>query len=364
VVGVEKRYADLSAGWRPDSRAAMVDYLSSEAKRQIIKGAYGDAADVAAALDPNYTITPALRLIAADIEKVLTRPRHNLCVTMPPGEGKSTLCAVYTPLRALMLNPACRVILATHGDALAAEHSMLCQRLIREHGSGVVDPITGVQIDDRLGFKLAPGAAQIKAWKIAGARGGMLAVGWGSSITGRPADLFIIDDPIKNPMEADSANHRRKMAEWFAAVARTRLSPDASMIIIQTRWHPEDLAGWVLNKELDMGPVWRTWRHINIPAIAEAGVKDALGREVGEAMDSARAGRDKAEFEAARRDVGERTWQAMYQGNPRPHAGGLFKREWFELPADPPANPVARERVTLAQEGRGRQLGLPATRTQ
>ena len=337
---VEEAYRAVSAEWSPDNRAAMLDYLSSEAHRQVVKNAYSSPTDLAAALDPRYKITPALQLIGDTLEQAILKPRHNALITTPPQEGKSTLCSVYTPLRALQHNPGCRSILACHSDSLAEEASGLCRTLIRQHGSGAVDPVSGVVMDDKLGFKLAPGQNKMKSWKVAGGRGGLLAVGWGGGITGRPADLFIIDDLIKNPMEADSVNQRRKMIDWYTQVATTRLSPQASVILVMTRWHEEDLAGFIIELEKAAEGRFKSWKHINIPAVAEDGIPDALGRRPGQVMISAR-GRTREQFEATRRTVGERVWYAMYQGAPQPPEGGLFMRSWFEPHADPPANPVA-----------------------
>jgi hypothetical protein len=318
----------------------MLEYLSSEARREVIKKAYTSPSDLAAALDPRYEVTPALELIGETLEQVILKPRHNALITMPPQEGKSTVCSVYTPLRALQHDIGCRTILACHSDGLAEEASMMCRTLIGQHGSGVSDPVTGVEMEDKLGYRIAGGQNKKKSWKVKGGRGGMLAVGWGGGITGRPADLFIIDDLIKNPMEADSVLHRKKMIEWYTQVATTRLSPQASVVLVMTRWHEEDLAGFIIELEKASAGKFKTWKHINIPAIAEPGVPDALNREPGTVMISAR-GRTKEQFEATRRTVGERVWYAMYQGAPKAPEGGLFNRAWFDPPMDIPAAPVA-----------------------
>jgi hypothetical protein len=159
--------------------------------------------------------------------------------------------------------------------------------------------------------------------------------------------------------EADSATHRRKVDDWMASVLMTRLSPEASVILIQTRWHPEDLAGKVLAGELALPRHQRTWCHLNIPAVAEKGIKDSLNRPHGQVMVSAR-GRTKEEFEATRRTVGERVWYALYQGSPRNPAGGLFERKWFEPRVDTlPANAVAAAvGVDPADSGEGDETGI------
>lgn len=348
--------------WQPETRQAMAEYLRTSRAREQIKTKYHNAAELAQAVDPGYNITPALRMVADAIETVLSRPRHNLLVTTPPQEGKSSLCAVYTPLRALQLNPNRRIILATYGDSLAEDHSRACRDIITRHGAGVVDAMTGVTVEDKLGLELSPTASKIGSWRIAGARGGMIAVGLGSSITGRAADLFIIDDPYKNMQEADSATHRRRVDEWFASVAQTRLSPEASMVLIQTRWHPEDLAGQIIAGEQQVEPRYRTWRHINVPAISEVGIYDSLGRNDDEVMVSAR-GRTRDEFEQTRRKVGERVWYALYQGSPRNPAGGLFMRAWFDntrLPVAPDKTVATVIGIDPADSGEGDETGIVA----
>lgn len=500
----------VSRSWQPESRQAMAEYLRTSRAREQIKAKYRNAADLAQAVDPGYNITPALRMVADAIETVLSRPRHNLLVTTPPQEGKSSLCAVYTPLRALQLNPNRRIILATYGDSLAEDHSRSCRDIITRHGAGVVDAMTGVAVEDKLGLELSLSSSKVHSWRIAGARGGMIAVGLGSSITGRAADLFIIDDPYKNMQEADSATHRRRVDEWFASVAQTRLSPAASMVLIQcmtgdtpvlrpdgsetplrdirvgdriatyengtvttstvlnwasqgsddvmcirmksgrtvranarhpfltsegawvrvaelkpgqslmgiangtapesahptccepqptiwadeiisiepcgveevfdiqvertenfianglvshnTRWHPEDLAGQIIAGEQQVEPRYRTWRHINVPAISEAGIYDSLGRGDDEVMTSAR-GRTRDEFEQTRRKVGERVWYALYQGSPRNPAGGLFMRAWFDntrLPVAPDKTVATVIGIDPADSGEGDETGIVA----
>lgn len=350
---------EKARSWPPEQKAGMLNYLKAAATRSDIQRRYANAAEVAKSVDPDYNITPAIKLIADSIETVLAKPRRNLLVTCPPQEGKSSLCAVWTPIRALQLDPNRRIILATYGDALAEAHSMSCRDVILRHGSDVVDQLTGTRVEDKLGLKLSSRGNKVSSWKIEGGNGGMVAVGLGSSITGRPADLFIIDDPYKNMMEADSAGHRRKVDEWMSSVVLTRLSPQASVILIQTRWHPEDLSGKVISHESELPREERSWRHINIPAIAEVGIKDALNREPGEVMVSAR-GRTRKEFENTRRQVGERVWYALYQGSPVNPSGGLFARDWFEprmesAPVMPIASVVG---IDPADSGEGDETGI------
>ena len=165
--------------------------------------------------------------IADAIETVLTEPKHHLIVTMPPQEGKTTMCAVFAPIRAWQLNPNRRVILVTYGEDLALKHSTDCRTWLEQYGSDVKDPLTGADVEDKLGLKVSSRSRRMDSWRIHGANGGMVAVGIGGAATGRAADLLIIDDPYKNMMEADSEAHRSKVDEWMRTVAMTRLSPEA-----------------------------------------------------------------------------------------------------------------------------------------
>jgi predicted phage terminase large subunit-like protein len=143
-------------------------------------------------------------------------------------------------------------------------------------------------------------------------------------------NCLIIDDPIKDRKEADSALIRQNIWDWWTDAASTRLAPGAPVVLILTRWHEDDLAGRLMAAE--DGHLWKV---INIPAQADhdpaKGETDPLDREPGEFMISAR-GRTTAQWEAIKTRVGSRTWNALYQGRPTPAEGGIFKREWWDLP--------------------------------
>ncbi len=356
----EADIARMTQGWSAARRTALIRWIGQQHARISGLRSAEHPGQLAAQLIPGYVLTPALDLVGREVETTLRTPGRNLLVTTPPQEGKSSLCAVVTPLRALQIDPDTRIILITYADALAEEHSSAAKDLLRRYGTGAVDSLTGQSLSDRLGIGLRADRSATSRWRLSGANGGMVAVGLGSSITGRPADLLIIDDPYKNRQEADSAAHRRKVDDFFRSVALTRLSPRASVILIQTRWHPEDLAGATLLTEAALPPEQRSWTHINIPAVAEEGVPDALQRNPGEALESAR-GRTRDEWDVIRRRVGERTWFAMYEGVPTPPEGGLFARQWFDTHrlAAVPDHPVAVVvGVDPAETGEGDEAGI------
>jgi predicted phage terminase large subunit-like protein len=156
---------------------------------------------------------------------------------------------------------------------------------------------------------------------VAGSRGGCVAAGVGGPITGRGADVLIIDDPIKNRAEAESPMIRRKVWEWYRSTARTRLAPGGSIVVVMTRWHEDDLVGRLLSADD------QDWEVLSFPALAEA--DDPLGRWPGEALFPARY--PATALARIRRDLGSYEWSALYQQAPSPSGGGLFKREYFQV---------------------------------
>ncbi|MFP4368580.1 MAG: phage terminase large subunit [Candidatus Kapaibacterium sp.] len=150
----------------------------------------------------------------------------------------------------------------------------------------------------------------------------MFCAGAGGPITGRGADLLIIDDPVKNDAAANSFNQRNKLWEWFRATAFTRLEPGGALILVMTRWHEDDLTGrlersGMINKS--------GWKHILLPALAQP--EDPLGRLPGDALWPERYGiKELAEI---RDSIGSVWFNALYQQSPMASSGRVFKTECF-----------------------------------
>ena len=270
--------------------------------------------DLARQITPKTVQTPALDLIDAAIVKTINTPDGRLIVTMPPQEGKSTRVAKDTPIWALTSNPDCRIVTASYAQGLANRNGRAIRNTIATHPD--------------LGLAIAPDNGSVSEWQISGRDGGVLSVGVGAGLTGRPADLLIIDDPIKDRKEADSEVFRQNVWDWWTDVASTRLAPGAPVIVILTRWHEDDLAGRLLAAE--DGHLWQV---VNIPAQADhkpgEGETDPLGREPGEFMQSARR-RTHQQWEAIRIRSGARTWASLYQGRPSAAEGDILKRDWWK----------------------------------
>ncbi|GAB1811847.1 hypothetical protein MUNTM_08850 [Mycobacterium sp. MUNTM1] len=167
---------------------------------------------------------------------------------------------------------------------------------------------------------------------------------------------MVIDDPVKDAAEADSAAHRRRVISEYRSTLATRVHPGGSTLVVMTRWHEHDLAGELLDAERDI------WSHTNVPAVAETGIPDALGRAPGTVMTSA-LGYTADHFAAARRTSGERAWYALYEGVPSAPEGGLIKREWLDdwrLPTAPLGPIKTVVGVDPSDSGAGDSCGVVA----
>lgn len=263
---------------------------------------------------PKTVQTPALDLI----DEALTAlgPDDRLIITMAPQEGKSKRVSHDFVLWSLVKNPDCRAAVASYGQSLATRNGLAVRRTIENND---------------LGLTIAHDSGAAGEWGIAGREGGLFSVGIGGPFGGKPVDLLVIDDPIKDRKEADSPVFRDAVWDWWTDVASARLGPGAPVVLILTRWHEDDLAGRLIKEG--------GWRVLNIPAQADhrpdLGETDVLGREPGEFMISAR-GRTQAQWEQRKRTAGKRAWQALYQGDPSPAGGLVFNpddiRYWTRFP--------------------------------
>ncbi len=272
--------------------------------------------DLAKHLDARTIQTPALDLIDAELVRLADTPDGRLIISMPPQEGKSQRASRRFPLWVLTQNPDTRIAITSYELGVA-----------RRWGRAIRDDITTHATD--LGLRVRDDLSAQHEWQLDGHDGGVYAAGIGGALTGRPVDLLVIDDPIKDREQADSKVYRDRVWDWWTDVASTRLAPGAPVVLILTRWHHDDLAARLLKAE--DGHLWRV---LNIPAQADhdpgKGGTDPLGREPGEFMASARR-RTSEQWQAIRVRSGARTWAALFQGKPTPDEGGLFPRDGWSF---------------------------------
>ena len=260
--------------------------------------------------------TPHLRLLARKLVDVSAGRCPRLLVAMPPRHGKSELVSHYYPIWHMDVFPGNRVILVSYEFEFASKWSGKCR-----------DTILANQ--DLLTTRFMTKNPAAHYWETVEG-GAMMAAGVGGPITGKGADILIIDDPIKNAEEASSWTMRQKIWEWWTSTARTRLEPGGAVVVMMTRWHEDDLIGRLeassvsADKALLLDTPHERWEKFDFPMIADEEYfaqnnipldgKDLLGRKLGDALWPERY--DEKDAALIRSAVGERVWVSLYQERP------------------------------------------------
>ena len=269
------------------------------------------------------TVTPAAHhILTLDaLQRMMVGEIKRLMIFMPPGSAKSTYASVVFPTFFMGTFPRTNVIHATYASGLAQKFGRKCRQITRSKQFGALFD-TQLVADNRAAddWSLENGSTYMC--------GGIL-----SGITGNRADLLVVDDPMKGREAADSPTIREKTWEAYKSDLRTRLKPKGLQLIIQTRWHPEDLAGQILPESYDGRSGWVTsrtgeeWYVINLPAQCER-EDDPLGRQVGEYLWTDWF--PVAFWENEKTVQGSRNWSALYQQRPAPEGGSIFQLPWFK----------------------------------
>jgi predicted phage terminase large subunit-like protein len=245
------------------------------------------------------------RLLIDRLEALERGDIDRLMVCMPPGSAKSTYASVEFPAWFAGRNPQHAIIGASNTDELA-----------ERFGRRVRNIVGGQPFKAVFGFGLSGDSAAAGRWETE--RGGeYFSAGVGGTITGRRADLAVIDDPVKSREDADSETRSRKVWDWYTNDLLTRLKPGAKQIVVMTRWSDDDLGGRILDREASR------WEVVELAM--EALPNDPLGRQTGERLWPEWFTQDM--IDTAKLDV--RGWNALYQQQPATEEGDFFRREWF-----------------------------------
>lgn len=302
-------------------------------------------------------ICSRLEKFSADVAAGLS-PR--LMLLMPPRHGKSRIASQSFPAWHLGHYPDHEIIASSYNISLAMNFSRKVKALL-------ADPEYPKIFNETV---LDPNNQSAEGWGVLGRDGGYVAAGVGGGITGKGAHILIIDDPVKNAEEADSAVARESIKEWYGSTAYTRLAPGGGVLVIQTCWHDDDLAGH-LQRVMRDDPDADQFEIIKYPAIAEADewyesttneiirienpeknsstVKAALHaaaqgydltkikflRANGDPLHSARY--DIFKLNRIKKTLSARFWSALYQQNPVPDDGNYFRKEMFKRCTTPQA---------------------------
>ena len=228
------------------------------------------------------------RLIAEKLEAVERGEIDRLMIFMPPRHGKSELASKRFPAWCLGRNPKRQIIAASYNSDLASDFGRNVRNIVAEPEFGQVFRNVGLAPDSQAANRMNTNHG-----------GTYVAAGVGTAVTGRGADIALIDDPFKDREEADSQRRRDVVWDWYRSTLFTRLMPGGAVVVILTRWHEDDLAGRLLEAEGDQ------WTVLSMPAINNAG--EALWPEW---YDVDALARIKA-------TIGQREWSALYQQQQR-----------------------------------------------
>lgn len=255
------------------------------------------------------------------VERCIRAPDGRLMIFEPPGSAKSTYVSVVGATWAMGRFPGLRVLATSYAAKPIVRASKRARQIVQSAAYRYLwsDPVT-----------VLGNSAAADEWELSNGSG-LFACGLLGGITSSRADLAIIDDPVAGRDEADSPTIRAKTKAAYEDDFLTRIKPGASIILIQTRWHEDDLAGSILPEDYDgrSGQVMcrdgQMWEVLSIPAKAER-ADDPLGREMGEYLwPEWFSARHWANFESK-----PRTWSALFQQRPAPGEGTTFRRESFK----------------------------------
>lgn len=268
---------------------------------------------------PRFQFYQHIDKLIGVLQRVADGEIERLMVFMPPRHGKSeTVSRLFTAYY-VRRYPERWVGINSYADALASTLS----RNAREH-----------YVES--GGTLSAAASGVHHWET-GKGGGLWAAGVGGPITGKGFHLGVIDDPLKNAEEAASETIREKQKDWYRSTFYTRAEPGAAIVVIQTRWHEDDLSGWLLAGEGSEDDEPERWHIVSMPAIAEGGpgkwpstcTVEPDERAEGEPLCVERY--PLAKLRKLARRVGEYFWSALYQQRPTPPEGEMFQRAQFRI---------------------------------
>jgi predicted phage terminase large subunit-like protein len=269
-----------------------------------------------------YKLAPHLQLLNQALLRAATLPDQRIIVSMPPRHGKSELTSIGFPAWYMGQKPGAQIILGAYEADFAAGFGGKARDMFEEYGPDVYGWTVDPDNNAKTKWQTIPSYKGANTRRVHKAT--MQTAGLGGSITGKGADVLLIDDPVKNAEAVETKQAREKMWDWWRSTAYTRLMPGGSAVVVQTRWHQDDLAGRLIQQSLDGEEHWEV---MNLPAICDS-ANDLLGRPEGEPLWPEQW--PLSALLQKKMSVGPYWWAAMYQGRPVPLEGGILKHEYMK----------------------------------
>lgn len=345
------------------------DYCLAVAKELKRRMARGNLVDFIRQTFDRYVPSWHHFLMADRLEMLERGEIHRLMMNLPPRHGKSEEVSIRFPAWFLGRNPNKYVIATSYSASLASDFGKKARNVVSSLEFREIFP--EAQLSEESAAKLdwslertlldrpCPKCGNINWQKKAFGRaicrtcgalgefagsntvGEYHGAGIGGAVTGKGADLLIIDDPLKDRKQAQSPTYRKNIWDWYISTAITRLHKGGRVCVCQTRWHEDDLSGRLLLPQEDDGDSEENWYLLSLPAIAEEDEEwkiynpryqellntDTIYRSKGEALWETQYPQKK--LMARRKRMTEYEWASLYQQRPQPDGGGLFKRENF-----------------------------------
>lgn len=306
---------------------AIPNTLDGEILRRKCRKNYGD---YVIASNPGFYMTKFHRYLTDVIQEFLETPTDKamdiLLLSVPPRHGKTFTVTETLPSWFLGKNPDGNVIICSYDGTFAESFSRRNRDKFNEYAADIFKdaaPNTNVQ--------------GVALWETS--KGGRCrAAGLKAGITGYGAELFIIDDPIKNQEAAESETILAKIHSEMGPSVQSRIHPGGKLIVIQTRWVENDVIGYIEKNWSEF-----IWKSINLPCECEDAENDPLGRQVGDSLMGEHLGdvlppriRNDNKWLKSKKTLvmageGEHVWNALYQGHPSAQDGNLFKEQWWQL---------------------------------
>jgi predicted phage terminase large subunit-like protein len=280
---------------------------------------------------PDYEVKWFHKEICRVLDKLEEGDIQKLMIFVPPQHGKSELSSRRFPAYVLGRNPDRKVALCSYGVEHAQSFNRDIQRIIDNENYNKLFPETVLNQSNVATTSKGAYKRTANIFETVGRKGFLKTVGVGSALTGTTVDIGIIDDPFKDREEAESARIREKVWNWYTDVFETRLHNESQQLLLFTRWHEEDLAGKILERDgvIESGGEWVV---VKFPAIKEGDqapndyVTD--NRNIGEALWEDRHGAEKY---LKMKRTSPRTFASLAQQEPAPREGGIIKRDYLPI---------------------------------
>jgi len=268
-------------------------------------------------------------LVCDEIDQWLkSAESYNLMLSMPPRHGKSEICSRHLPAYIFGQNPDAHIIAASYSGDLINAMSRDCQRIMISPEYRQIFPETALSTRGNRQDETAIRRAE--EFTVMHYKGHYRAAGIGGGLTGRGGHYGIIDDPVKDRKDAESETVRQTCIEWYTSVFRTRMEKGGRILLLMTRWHTDDLAGWAIKKMQD-DPEADKWKIIVFPGVFEqteyTHPKDP--RKPGDPLWPGKV--DLKELRRIRATLTKYEWAGLYQQRPTPAGGAVIKREWLKV---------------------------------